>query len=309
MDDRSKTTEQLIAELEALRAEVASLKQKPAHASFVREPLTQPEHLSSVFFNGATQSNVGLFIVDTELRFLQINQALADMNGYSIEAHQGQFLSDLLPDLAPTLIPLIQSLIQTGQPIISFEVSGYVPSQPEALRHWLASFFPITDASDAIVAVGGIVFEITDYKKNLAALRQSEENLRMAQKIAHVGSWHWNRVTQTIFWSEEMYRIHGRDPSQPPPQETKDLEAYIHPEDWKTYQTLAEQAHMGQSFEADLRIVRPDGEVRYVEARAEPGVFDEQGELLHLWGTLLDVTERKRVEDALRQSELALREA
>jgi len=308
VDDRSKTTDQLIAELEALRAEVASLKQQAERDSFHCQPRIQQEQLSSVFFHGATQSNVGLFIVDAELRFLQINQALADINGYSIEAHKGQFLSNLLPDLAPTLTTLLQSLIQTGQPIINLEVSGYVPSQPGLLRHWLSSFFPLTGSSGAIIAVGGIVLEITDAKQTLEALRQSEENLRMAQKIAHVGSWHWDRVTQTVFWSEEMYRIHGCDPTQPPPQ-GMDLQPYIHPDDQAMFQILSEQAQAGQSFEVDLRIVRPDGEVRYVEARAEPGVFNEQGELLHLFGTLLDVTERKRVEEALRQSELALREA
>jgi len=308
VDDRAKTTDQLIAELEALRAEVAALKQQPEFPPFVCVPLIQHEHLSSVFFNGATQSNVGLLIVDTELRFLQVNQALADMNGYSIEAHKGQLISDLLPDLAPTLTPLLQSLIQTGKPITNLEVSGYVPSQPESLRHWLTSLFPLTDSSGAIIAVGGIVFEVTDAKQTLEALSQSEENLRMAQKIAHVGSWHWDRVTQTVFWSEEMYRIHGCDPTQPPPQGT-DLQPYIHPDDQAMFQTLSEQAQAGQSFEVDLRIVRPDGEVRYVEARAEPGVFNEQGELLHLFGTVLDVTERKRVEEALRQSEFALREA
>lgn len=308
MDDRSKTTDQLIAELEALRAEVASLKQKPACAPFVRVPFIQQEQLSSVFFNGATQSNVGLFIVDTDLRFLQINQALADINGYSIEAHKGRLISELLPDLAPTLMPLLQSLVATGQPITNLEVSGYVPSQPGSLRHWLSSFFPLANPAGAIIAVGGIVSEITHYKQTLEALRQSEENLRMAQKIAHVGSWHWDRAAQTVFWSEEMYRIHGCDPTQPPPQGT-DLAPYIHPDDRAMFQTLTEQAQAGHSFEVDLRIVRPDGEVRYVEARAEPGVFNEQGELLHLFGTVLDVTERKRVEQALRQSEFALREA
>lgn len=308
MDDRSKTTDQLIAELEALRAEVASLKQQPEFDPFVCKPLIQHEQLSSVFFNGATRANVGLFIVDTDLRFLQINQALANINGYPIEAHRGQIISDLLPDLAPTVTPPLQSLIQTGQPIANLEVSGYVPSQPGSLRHWLMSLFPLTNSSGAILAVGGIVFEITDYKQTLEALRQSEENLRMAQKIAHVGSWHWDRLAQTVFWSEEMYRIHGCNPTQPPPQ-GMDLEPYIHPDDRMMYQTLTKQAQAGHSFEMDLRIIRPDGEVRYVEARAEPGVFNEQGELLHLFGTVLDVTERKRVEDALRKSEFALREA
>lgn len=312
MDDHSKTKAQLIAELEALRAEVAALKQQPEALNECNpnlcEPLTQYQNLLAGFFSEAAQSNVGLFILDTNLRFLQINQALANINGYSIEAHKGQLVSDLLPDLAPLLIPPLQSLIETGQPISNFEVSGFVASQPDMLRHWLTSYFPLIDQSGGIIAVGGIVFEITQSKQTLEALRQSETNLRMAQQIAHVGSWHWDRAAKAVFWSEEMYRIHGCDPTQPPPQGT-DLEPYIHPDDLAAYQALTERALAGYPFEVDLRIIRPNGDVRYVETRGEPGVFDEQGELQHLFGTVLDVTERKRVEEALRKSEFALREA
>ncbi|MGA9380249.1 MAG: PAS domain S-box protein, partial [Phormidium sp.] len=355
MDDRTKTKDELIQELQALRAEIADLKQNSSsgnspiilplllnrnfnHSSTVAartqlfklkkkkksendnwqedlrkhqksDPeLIPSEQLFGGFFNAATQSNVGLFMVDKNLRFLQINQALAEINGYSIEFHLGKLLPDLLPELAPTLIPLFQTLIDTTEPISNCEVSGYVPSQPGVLRHWLNSFFPISTAAGDVIAMGGIVVEITEYKQAIEALRQSEFNLRTAQRIASVGSWHWDRATNSVIWSEEMYRIHGCDPNQPPPQ-GKALEPYIHPDDFAHYQQLTDRALAGYSFEVDLRIIRPDGGIRHIEARGEPGVFNEQGELLHLSGTVLDVTARKRVEQALRQSEFALREA
>jgi PAS domain S-box-containing protein len=357
VDDRTKTKDELILELQALRAEIASLKQNSSagnspislpllhnanfnnsstvvartqlfqlkkeknltqqakkiaddnwQADLRKRELIQTEQLFTGFFNAATQSNVGLFIVDQNLRFLQINQTLAEINGYSIKFHLGKSLPDLLPELAPTLTPLFQTLIDTREPISNREVSGYVPSQPGVLRHWLNSFFPITTAAGDVIAVGGIVVEISEYKQAIEALRQSELNLRTAQRIASVGSWHWDRVTNSVIWSEEMYRIHGCDPNQPPPQ-GKELEPYIHPDDFAHYQQLTDHALAGYSFEVDLRIIRPDGEIRYIEARGEPGVFNEQGELLQLSGTVLDVTARKRVEQALRQSEFALREA
>ncbi|MBE9224852.1 PAS domain-containing protein [Phormidium sp. LEGE 05292] len=354
MDDRTKTKDELIRELRALRAEVAALKQNTsAGDSPINFPLLhsvidnyssilatrtqlltvkkkkiendtwqqdlkkrqqleqeviQREQLFTGFFNAATQSNVGLFILDTNLRFLHINQTLAEINGYSIEFHLGKFLPDLLPELGPTLTLLLQNLIETGQPISNFEVSGYLPSQPGVLRHWLDSFFPIFSPAGEIIALGGMVLEISHYKQAIEALRQSEFNLRTAQRIASVGSWHWDCATNSVSWSEEMYQIHGCDPNQPPPQ-GKELEPYIHPDDFAHYQQLTDRALAGYSFEVDLRIVRPDGEIRYIEARGEPGVFNDKGELLHLSGTVLDVTARKRVELALRQSEFALREA
>jgi PAS domain S-box-containing protein len=311
VDNRTKTKAQLIAELEALQAEVAVLKQAGAVKkcdSTLRSCLPQQELLLLNFFNGATHSNVGLFIVDTKLRYLQINQALANINGYSIESHLGQSIPDLLPDLASTVAPLLQSLIQTGQPISNLEVSGFVPSQPGVLRHWLSSYFPIASETGAVVAVGGIVQEISEYKQTIEALRQSEASLRLAQRLAHVGSWQWDCVTDTVTWSEEMYRIHGRDLSSPAPQ-SGEFAHHIYPDDLSVYQQLIDRARAGYSFEVDLRIIRPDGEIRYIEARGEPGVFNQQGELLRLFGTVLDVTDRKRAEEALRQSEFALREA
>ncbi|MFB2891795.1 PAS domain S-box protein [Aerosakkonemataceae cyanobacterium BLCC-F50] len=354
-EDRNKTKKQLIQELQALRTEVATLKQHsvacnspfklpPLHrvngnhsATLVSrtkllelqqekkftqqakeiesdtgqqlyQELIEREQLFAGFFNAATQSNIGLFIVDTNLQFLHINQTLADINGYSIEFHLGKFLPDLLPELALTLTPLFQTLIETRQPISNLEVSGYVPSQPGVLRHWINSFFPISSPTGEAIAIGGIVVEITEYKQAIEALHQSEFNLRTAQRIAHVGSWHWDSKKNTVTWSQEMYRIHGLDPNQPAPQ-GKELECLIHPDDLAEHQKLVQRAQAGYSFEVDLRIIRPDGEIRYTEARGEPGIYDEQGELLHLYGTALDVTDRKRVEQALRQSEFALREA
>lgn len=150
--------------------------------------------------------------------------------------------------------------------------------------------------------------KISEYRQTIEVLRQSEANLQAAQRLAHMGSWHWECTTNTITWSEEMYRIHGRDPSLPAPQ-GDEIAEYIHPDDLALYQQLTQQALVGFSFKVDLRIIRPDGAVRFIEARGEPGVFSQRGELLCLFGTVLDVTDRKRIEQALRQSEFALRQA
>lgn len=268
----------------------------------------QPEQLLHSFFNAAAHSNLGLLILDAELRFLRLNQALAEMNGYSIEAHLGQPLPDLLPDLAPTLVPILIQIIETGEPVSNLEISGYTSKQPDTLRHWLTALFPITNAAGQVIAIGGSVREVTEFRQLLEQLREHEFNWKTAQRIAHVGSWQFDYLTHTVTWSEEVYRIHGCDPTQPPPQ-GEALSQYIHPDDRGHFQRLIVQARAGENFEMELRIIRPSGEIRYVEARGEPGVFDDQGELVHIFGTLLDVTERKQAEIALRRSEFALREA
>lgn len=268
----------------------------------------QPEKLLDSFFKAAAHSNLGMFIIDTNLRFLCINQALADINGFPVEAHLGKPLHDLLPPLATRLVPVFETLFQTGESVSNLEISGYTPSHPDALRHWVGAFFPITDATGAVVAAGGSVREVTEFRHLLEQLRAHEFNWQTAQRIAHVGSWQYDCVTDTVTWSEETYRIHGCDPNRPPPRQ-EDLRQYFHPDDLERYWQLLEKTQRGESFDMDLRIIRPSGELRYIEARGEPGVFDEQGRLLRIFGTVLDVTERKHAEIALQRSEFALREA
>jgi PAS domain S-box-containing protein len=268
----------------------------------------QPEQLLSSFFNAAAHSNLGLLILDTELRFLRLNQALAEMNGFSIEAHLGQPLQALLPDLAPTVAPILTQIIETGESVSNLEISGYTPKQPDRLRHWLTALFPITNATGQVVAIGGSVREVTEFRTLLERLQEHEFNWKTAQRIAHVGHWQFDYLTHTVTWSEEVYRIHGCDPTLPPPQ-GEALSQYIHPDDRERFQQLMAQAVAGERFEMELRIIRPSGEIRHVEARGEPGVFDDQGQLIRIFGTLLDVTDRKQAEIALRRNEFALREA
>jgi PAS domain S-box-containing protein len=146
----------------------------------------QPEQLLNSFFGAAAHSNLGLLILDTDLRFLRLNRALAEMNGYSVEAHLGKPVQELLPELAPTLTPLLTSIIETGESVSNLEISGYTPCQPNSLRHWVTAFFPITNAAGQVVAIGGSVREVTEFRQLLVRLQEHEFNWQTAQRIAHV---------------------------------------------------------------------------------------------------------------------------
>lgn len=137
------------------------------------------------------------------------------------------------------------------------------------------------------------------------ALRQSEFALREAQRLAQVGNWRWSLETGVV-WSEEIYRIHGLDPNHPPSSEDL-LTKYIHPDDAAIHAEIVAASTTGQPYEFDLRILRPDGEVRYIEVSSEPGICNERGEIIGLFGTVLDVTDRKQTEAKLRRSEAEIR--
>lgn len=150
--------------------------------------------------------------------------------------------------------------------------------------------------------------EIEERKHAETVLRQREATLEKVQQIAHIGNWEADFAAQSIIWSEELYRIHGRDPSLPPPAPAEILQL-VHPDDHEIHQNqIVENVLSGKPFATDIRIVRPDGDIRYMEARGEP-VFDQNQQMVRYLGMSRDLTERKLTEEKLRKSEALLREA
>jgi len=125
-----------------------------------------------------TSAPAGLAIVNTELRFLQVNDTLAQMHGLAAQEHLGKTVGEVLPKLAPVIEPIFRQLLATGEPALNFETSGETPAQPGVLRHWVASYFPIQGADGSPNSVGAIVVEITDRKQVEEQLRSSSEQLR-----------------------------------------------------------------------------------------------------------------------------------
>ncbi len=131
-----------------------------------------------------------------------------------------------------------------------------------------------------------------------ALLAQSEE-------MVGVGHWSWDAETDKTLWSPAVYRIHGCDPSLPPPDLAGVLALY-HPDDAATLAGLVERAvSHGEPYSLSARIVRPDGETRHVSARGACD-RDETGAVRSLVGTFIDVTDLKLADENLRANEARL---
>ena len=130
----------------------------------------------------------------------------------------------------------------------------------------------------------------------------SEARYRAAEKIARLGHWERNYKTDTVFWSEGVFDVFGLPPGGAAPSFDEFL-ALVHPEDRGPFgQAIKAALASRQALDAEFRIQRPDGELRYIHTRAMP-VRDASGEFKMLSGILQDITERKRAEEVLRQSE------
>lgn len=129
------------------------------------------------------------------------------------------------------------------------------------------------------------------------------EQLQQAQSLAHLGNWEFDVSTQRITWSDQLKKIFGLVPQDSTPTLKEHIQQ-IHPKDRERWLATVESAiTLGKSYEIDFRIIRPDKEIRYINARGE--VFQsDSGQVLRLFGTVMDITDRK-----LLEQELALREA
>jgi PAS domain S-box-containing protein len=159
--------------------------------------------------------------------------------------------------------------------------------------------FDVTDLRRAeLERALSVAVEITERKEVEASLRRKEAELKDAQRLAGVGSWQWDPETDTVIWSEELYRLAGRDPSLPAVSYKEHSQLYTL-ESWERLRAAVNNAlDTGAPYELLMEMICTDGTHRWVTARGEVQ-RDSTGNIAGLRGTVQDITERKRAEEAL----------
>lgn len=155
---------------------------------------------------------------------------------------------------------------------------------------------------------GALVFvrDISDRKRAEQELQRRQVMLTRTEAIAHVGSWEWEVATDTVTWSDELFRIFQRDPAAGAPPFARHQELF-HPDDMRHLSRLMARAvHRGTPFELELRVVRPDGTIRHCLGRGFPEL-GEDGKVTRLYGSLQDITEFKLAQQRIAHLNTILR--
>src|SRR5260221_3755176 len=235
-------------------------------------------------------------LTDGSLDFF--NQRWLEYFGVRLEEIQGwRWTTVIPPEDVEGMVATWRAALASGEP---FEAEARVRRADGQYRWFLHRKVPMRDERGAIVKWYGSSVDIEDLKQKEDALRRSEAYLAEAQRLSHTGSFGWSVSSGEIFWSEETFRIFEYDPSAKPTLEL--VLGRVHPEDKAVVRQLVEcVSRDGKDFDAAHRLLMPDGAIKHLHVVAH-GARDESGNLEFV-GSVMDVTERKRAEEALRKSE------
>jgi PAS domain S-box-containing protein len=237
---------------------------------------------------------------------VNVNQTLCDMLGYTRDELKGKKWQDITPpDEIEATQKLLDPLLHGKKDSIRFSKryihknGSYIDADVSTVVHRDSERKPLFFITTVI--------DISERKGAENKLRESERKLREVQEMAHLGSWHWDVKTGDVEWSEEVYKIFRLDPETFTPHIDSILALSPWPEDHQRDKELINRAietHSPGFYEQ--KFLRPDKSIGYYYSTFH-GNYDVQAKLVSIVGTVMDITERKRVEEELRESEQRIR--
>ncbi len=270
----------------------------------------------------------GIWIGDPEAKTIYVNKRMAEMLGYTPDEMIGRYAWDFTDEEGKPIIKMkidkrrqgidenyeFKFVHKDGSPLLIivsskslFDKAGKFTGSMSMLTDITGRKEAETRLKETLDNLEKLVKERTaELEKAYKSLEESKKGLADAQKMAHIGNWSWDLKTGEVYWSEEMYRIFGRNP-QKSGATLDELLSYIHSED-RDY--MGSNIRKGLSIEnrlsgkiqgMDYRIVLADGEERIVHAESKV-IFDKENYPLQVRGIVQDITESKKTEEKLQHA-------
>jgi len=251
-----------------------------------------------------TNSTDTIFVKDRDGRYLLANDTALDVQNPGVGSPVGKSDAErFTPETAQHLRDIDLEVMRTGKPVVVEEV---ITLQDGSRRIHSSNKFPFFGEDGTIQGVMGISRDVTALKALEAQLKQHEARLEEAQRLAHLGSWEWDLRSDTVTWSDELYRIFGLERAQFVPSFST-YQTRIHPDDRERIHDLWTRAVTEpQPLSYAYRIIRPDGETRYLSSKAHVEV-DAAGNPVRAFGVAMDMTDLHEAERELRRSHAVLK--
>jgi len=230
------------------------------------------------------------------------NGAWAKMHGYSVDELIGRHLGIFHTDeqLQNDVTPFNKQVMEHGS---SESEVGHVRKDGTTFPTWMSAAV-LLDASQKPIGIIGMARDITERKRAEEALRESEERLRLAINATEDGIWEWDIQTNREFFSPRWCEIIGYSSDDPELPHTYDSWASrIHPDDYsRVISAMRDHLEKGTRYDVEYRHLHKSGEYRWQDSKGQT-VLDESGKPTKMVGAISDITERKRAEEALRESQ------
>ncbi len=248
----------------------------------------------------AENSEVGILQVTPEGAPIYVNPVMLRMIGVDDPSQlEGKTIVDFV---APACHEILAAEMGKRQQNIASTYEVEIISLKGVRKSVIISASPIMGEDGRLDSTISSVVDITDRINTEKKLQESEKRLMETQRIAQLGTWEFDVATEEIRWSEETFRIAGR-----PPKDKLTLDEYlesIHPDDIpRLDETLKKSISSHKPYEIELRHRRLDGSYNHTLTRGEPVVRDNV--VVKFIGSVLDITQRKQVEEELRRAKNA----
>src|SRR3954471_7880431 len=243
---------------------------------------------------------------DADRRCTYVNAAWMAFTGLALETVLADGWREAIhPDDLQRFLEVLDAAFEGHQP---YTLEYRLRRHDGEYRWILDSGIPLLAPDGSATSYVGSIVDITERKCAEELLRRKEFELREAQRLAGIGSWHWDRGSGTVTWSEELFRLAGRDPSLPAVSYEQHPELYS-VESWNRLKAAVDTSlETGAPYELLLEMICADGSRRWVTARGEVE-RGSTGDIIGLRGTVQDITARKHAEEALSNQSRRLPEA
>ncbi len=294
-----------LAALEALApAIVQAFMRKRTEQALRESECRARERLAEIeaIYNSAP---IGLCVLDRELRYVRINERLAEIKGAPAQEHIGRTVREVVPSLADAAEELARRVFRTGEPVLNVELTGVTQAQPGVERSWIEHWLPLKDERGEVVGINVAAEEITEQKRIRTALLDSERRLRATFENVAVGIALLDLGRRFVRVNDRFCAITGYSRDELMTRTVRDI---IHPDDMEADAAQARRVCAGEidHYSMEKRYCRKDGTIIWVSITVSMQQ-DEAGEPRYFIGVAQDISRRKAAEDALRESEQRLR--